>query len=244
MVVGPDNYPIISYYDSTNANLKVAKCGNAACSFDNILTTVDSTGNVGLYTSIVMGTDDLPVISYYNATSTDLKVVKCGNTACSSGNTGRNNSITMGADGYPVVTHHQATTLDLVLVKCGDASCSSGNSTSTLVGTGVGGYYISSGMGADGLPIISYHNIANTVLRMIKCGNASCSSGNTSTNIGSAGNTAFYNWVLTIFLSSRTMTVRTLTSRWSSVAMLAVLQATPLRRLKQRAIWEHIFLLR
>ena len=32
----------------------------------NTLTTIDSGGNVGHYTSITIGTDGLPVISYYD----------------------------------------------------------------------------------------------------------------------------------------------------------------------------------
>jgi hypothetical protein len=48
----------------------------------NILTTVDSGGSVGVYTSITTGTDGLPVISYYDSTNYDLKVAKCANSFC------------------------------------------------------------------------------------------------------------------------------------------------------------------
>ena len=43
------------------------------------VTTVDSTGDVGQYTSITMGSDSLLVISYYDVTNGDLKVAKCYN---------------------------------------------------------------------------------------------------------------------------------------------------------------------
>ena len=74
-----DLYPVISYYDTTNDDLKVAKCANAACSSGTTLSTVDSTGNVGYYTSITIGTDGYPVISYYDVTNIDLKVIKAAN---------------------------------------------------------------------------------------------------------------------------------------------------------------------
>jgi hypothetical protein len=48
----------------------------------NTITTVDPTGAVGRFSSITIGTDGLPVISYYDATDDDLKVVKCANPFC------------------------------------------------------------------------------------------------------------------------------------------------------------------
>ena len=81
ITLGADGLPVISYYDVTNGDLKVAKCVNAACTGASTLTTVDSAGFVGLYTSITLGADGLPVISYSDFTNRDLKVAKCGNAA-------------------------------------------------------------------------------------------------------------------------------------------------------------------
>jgi hypothetical protein len=82
IAIGADGLPVISYFDSTNQSLKVAKCGNAACSSRNVLSTVDAILNTGGYTSIAIGADGLPVISYYDGATQELKVAKCGNVFC------------------------------------------------------------------------------------------------------------------------------------------------------------------
>ena len=81
ITIGADGYPVISYYDYTNGDLKVAKCLNPACTGTPTTTTLDSTGNVGQYTSITIGADANPVISYYNYTNADLKVAKLSRTS-------------------------------------------------------------------------------------------------------------------------------------------------------------------
>ena len=45
----------------------------------NTITAVDSGGNVGEHTSITIGTDGFPVISYYDGSNSDLKVLKAAN---------------------------------------------------------------------------------------------------------------------------------------------------------------------
>jgi len=195
ITIGTDGLPLISYYDVTNQDLKVAKCGNTACSSGNTLTAVDSGGDVGQSTSITIGTDGLPVISYYDGTNGDLKVAKCGNASCSSGNNlatvnsignvGFDTSITIGTDGLPVISYLDGTNGDLKVAKCGNAACSLGNTITTIDSGGAVGYYTSITIGTDGLPVISYFYYTYGDLKMAKCGNASCSSGNTITTIES-----------------------------------------------------------
>ena len=79
----------ISYYDHSNGDLMVAKCNDVACTSTPTITRVDSAGDVGSYSSIAttsLAIARRPVISYYDATGGDLKLVLCGNEACSSGN--------------------------------------------------------------------------------------------------------------------------------------------------------------
>ncbi|HPQ05456.1 MAG TPA: hypothetical protein PKZ88_08340, partial [Methanothermobacter sp.] len=74
-----NNYPHISYYESTNGNLKYARWNGTAWE----ITTVDSTGDVGLYTSIALDTNNYPHISYYRGgfLTGDLKYARWNGTA-------------------------------------------------------------------------------------------------------------------------------------------------------------------
>jgi hypothetical protein len=46
------------------------------------ITALDTAGDVGQYTAITIGDDGLGLISYYDATSGDLKVAHCSNVLC------------------------------------------------------------------------------------------------------------------------------------------------------------------
>jgi len=197
ITIGTDGYPVISYYDATLGNLKVAKCGNATCSVRNTITTIDSGGDVGQYTSIAIGADGFPVISFYDVTNANLKVAKCGNAACSSGNSiaivdstgdvGKYNSIAIGTDGFPVIAYKDATNnITLKAAKCGNAACTAGN-TFTVIDAPVHSWHTenatSIAIGIDAKPVISYNIVSNNgailEMRVAICGNAACSSGNT-----------------------------------------------------------------
>jgi preprotein translocase subunit Sec61beta len=81
VTMGADGLGLISYYDETNGDLKVAHCSASACT-SATLTTVDRAGNVGQYSSVTKGTDGLGLISYYDETNGDLKVAHCSNKFC------------------------------------------------------------------------------------------------------------------------------------------------------------------
>ena len=59
----------------------MAHCANVACSASTTA-TVDSTGDVGLDSSLTVGVDGLPLIAYGDTTGTHLKVLHCSNVFC------------------------------------------------------------------------------------------------------------------------------------------------------------------
>jgi len=192
IAIGSDSLPVISYFDDTANDLKVVHCGNVSCSSGNTITNVDSTDNVGKSTSIAIGSDNLPVISYHDATNNDLKVVHCGNVSCSSGNTitavdstgsdvGRFTSIAIGSDNLPVISYFDFGN-GLKVAHCGNVSCSSGNTITAVDSKSTStGLHTSIAIGSDNLPIISY--LGDSTLKVTHCGNVSCSSGNTITTV-------------------------------------------------------------
>jgi hypothetical protein len=176
ITIGADANPIISYYDTTNSDLKVAKCANAACTTSTI-TTIDATGDVGRHTSITIGADANPIISYEDTANNDLKVAKCANPACTGTSTittvdaagivGVYTSITIGADANPIISYYDATNGDLKVAKCANPACTASTIT-TVDATGDVGRYPSITIGADANPIISYRDVTNGDLKIAK----------------------------------------------------------------------------
>ncbi len=190
IAMGTDNKPAISYYDATNGNLKVVKCGDPNCSEttnNNIITTLDGTPtlNVGQYSSIAIGNDNKPIISYYDVTNGNLKVIKCGDFDCSqstnnniittvdgnpSHNVGRYSSIVINQFSQPFISYYDATNGNLKMADCGASNCSSPTIiTMDQTTTALVGQYSSIAItaGSDSNPIISYYDATNGNLKVI-----------------------------------------------------------------------------
>jgi hypothetical protein len=198
IAIGSDGLPIMSYYDATQEDLKVHHCGDPPCSSENTSFTVDSTGDVGSSSSILIGSDGLPVIKYdylYPIGECEypyLRVAHCGNATCSSGNQitqiGESSIsfMAIGGDGMPVISYYEDVNQDgiygLKVTHCENIACSNYNTVTMLENTGplFGGEIAN---GADGLPILSYASSADNILKLIHCGNAACTSGNTTSTL-------------------------------------------------------------
>ena len=74
IAIGTNGNTIISYYNDSNSyDLKVAACNNPTCT-TSTNTTIDNNNDVGAYTSIAIGTNGNPIISYGDLENYDLKV--------------------------------------------------------------------------------------------------------------------------------------------------------------------------
>ena len=195
---GQSSDPLISYYDNTNGDLKVAHCNDAACSSASTY-TLDSAGDVGYGTSLAIGSDGLGLISYLDNTNGDLKVAHCSDTACSSantyildgtGNVGFFTSITIGSDGLGLISYQDFTNGDLKVAHCNDAACSSAD-TYTLDSAGSVGDFTSITIGSDDLGLISYLDGTNGDLKVAHCNDTACTGASTYT-LDSTGDVGYY----------------------------------------------------
>jgi hypothetical protein len=202
--------PVMSYQTPSN-DLKVVHCNDANCAGgdESMHVLLDSVDSVGQYNSLVLDGSGNPVISYYDATNGNLKVVHCNDANCagdnesievvdSAGNVGLYTSLALDGAGNPVISYYEANdaanpdTGNLKLAHCNDANCAGGDESIQKVDSlGNVGQYTSLALDGAGNPVISYYDVSNTNLKLAHCSDANCTPGNVSSqtvdNVGTNG---------------------------------------------------------
>ena len=177
-------YPHISYYDTTNEDLKYARWTGSA--WDGLASpagpdSVDTAGDVGGYTSIALDANGYPHISYRDATSGDLKYARWTGSAWdglaspagpdsvdTAGDVGFYTSIVLDAGGYPHISYYDATNGYLKYARWtgsawdGLAGPAGPDSVDTAESVGL---YTSIALDAGGYPHISYYDNTNSDLK-------------------------------------------------------------------------------
>ena len=179
IAIGTDGFPVISYFDNSNGDLKVAHCTNVSCTSPAGITTMDSAGFTGLQPSIAIGTDGFPVISYHDNSNQDLKVAHCANVDCTSvslatvdsaGEVGRASSLAIDTGGFPVISYRDAfPNNDLKVAHCTDVACASPAEIFTVDGPDDVGLDTAIAIRGDGITVIGYYDLTNTDLKMALC---------------------------------------------------------------------------
>lgn len=173
LAIGSDGPGLISYYDFTSGDLKVAHCENTACTSATV-SPVDTTGDVGQASSLAIGGDGLGLISYYDVTNRGLKVAHCENTACTSTSTrtveaapasghipasaGIHSSLAFGSDGLGLIAYQyydERAELSIKVAHCEDSACDT-SSRYTVDAPSRGALNPSLTIGGDGLGLIAY----------------------------------------------------------------------------------------
>jgi Ca2+-binding RTX toxin-like protein len=197
--------PVISYNDASNGDLKLAHCNDPNCiGGGESIVALDSAGNVGLFTSVELDAAGEPVISYFDASNTALKVAHCHDANCAGGgnsivtvdnggDVGRHSSLQLDAVGNPVVSYQDTGSGDLKVVHCDGADCAGSGTSIVTVDQHLNvGWETSLVLDAAGYPVVSHRDETLADLKLAHCETATCAppacAGATATIVGTAGN--------------------------------------------------------
>jgi len=196
------NVPTVAYYDVTNQDLKIAFCTTGSNCSPSTPVTLDSTGNVGQYASLALASGDIPVIAYYDATNTDIKLVRCAastdcttrtiNSISSANNIGQFLSLALNSSGFPIISYYDATSQDLMLAVCSDPTCTTAPTTFPVDTAGNVGQYTSVQMATGNIPVISYHDVTNGDLKFARCNASNSCTAPTLVQVDQTGTTGLY----------------------------------------------------
>jgi hypothetical protein len=192
------NIPYIAYYDVTNGNLKLAICKNALCTSSTIMVIDNDAADVGQFVNMKLSSAGIPIISYYDATNTALKVLHCGNTSCKGitrttlalpgmANAGYANALTLSrfhsgqstAPDLPRISYYDRTNTNVMIVLCTTQQCSAATLQTVAASvSGVTTQNTSIDINSENLPVISYIDSAGD-LKIATCQNTTCTGFNT-----------------------------------------------------------------
>lgn len=189
--IAADGNPLGSYVSATGLGL--FRCSTVTCGTGyGIGLSVDASVNPSSqYHSLAIAPDGAPLVAY-NSVGGALRLLKCPQsvagtcinpsvtTVDSSANVGLWNSLAIGADGFPVISYYDGTNSHLKVAKCANSACTSqaAASPATVDSANGAGQWSTIAIGADGNPFVAYIDQGSLSLKVLKCGNAACTSGN------------------------------------------------------------------
>lgn len=184
-------YPVVSYYDRTNDELKVLHCNDPNCADGDESVTTPDPGSSGGWTSLELDAAGNPVVSYFDGGG--LKLLHCNDPNCTGGDesitsqptTGQYSSLELDATGNPVVSYGGG---DLRLLHCNDPDCAGGDeSITTQDATSGAGVAPSLALDGSGYPVVSYTNFLTEDLLVLRCNDANCAGADDSITTPDAG---------------------------------------------------------
>ena len=167
LALDSDSDPHISYYDQSTKNLKYASWNGTSWDIE----VVDSTDQVGLFTSIALDLDASgnPQISYYDQSNRDLKYAEWNGTSWdiqtvdSTGDVGKYSSLAIDIDGHPHIGYHDKSNNDLKYAEWNGVSWN----IQVVDAVGFVGDFTSIALGSDGAGYshIAYYNDSSNDLK-------------------------------------------------------------------------------
>jgi hypothetical protein len=197
--------PAICYYDASQGVLKYVRATNANGTAWGTPVTIDSTGDVGRYSSLTVVNGN-PAISYYDIGNANLKYVRATNadgtawgapvSIDSTGDVGQYTSLTV-VNGNPAISYNDNTNGNLKYVRATNADGTAWGTAVTIDSIGNVGQYTSL-MLVNGNPAISYYDSGNSDLKYVRATNTSGTAWGTPVTVDSAGFVGIYYVSLTV----------------------------------------------
>lgn len=186
MVLGPDGFPVVAYYDAVNKRPRLLDCTNADCTSFLVRKDLAVDVDLGQYISLGLTPDGIATAAYYDAASTALEVARCDTTVCATptrtrikaGLVGEYASLKIAADQTPYIAYYNRSTKSLELVDCTNLTCSTRNTPIAIdneADPADVGQWASLALGLDGFPVIAYYDAFNKDLKFTDCHNTTCS---------------------------------------------------------------------
>lgn len=165
------------------------RCGPPSCGNGTSSTVSGPPETSAKHISVVVGADQRPNLTYYDASSGDLRFAKCETPDCvrapwvtidsSLTVAGADTAIAIGADGMPVISYQDADQGTIKVAKCVDATCSLPAEISVLESPFQDSVSFTSVVVlSNGTPLIA-HAWQGQGLSLAWCNNAACSTGAT-----------------------------------------------------------------
>lgn len=203
MAVSPAGY--VSFVRGID-QLKFWRCANLNCGLQAVTSGITLNSVSGSYaTAMLVAPDGLPLIAYIGPTDNLLKTIKCNSVDCAGAVTSTlsADAVSIGIRGVAIARRASANPgiafvgrqLDAspkaLFVRCSDLNCTSTTGAAVEYATGGVGVTPDLVIPNDDRPIISHFSQDSLDLLVTRCGDATCSAGNITTTVSSAGSVGF-----------------------------------------------------
>jgi hypothetical protein len=191
MTLDASGNPVVSIYDHVNDDLRLLHCNDPNCDgVGESVTLPDAAGDVGQWASLVLDAAGNPVVSYFDVTNWDLKVLHCDDPNCDgTGDSitvpdmggGLYTSLALDASGNPVISYCGNTGLHVL--HCDDPNCDGVGESITAPDIGCPFCrYTTLALDAGGNPVVGYfdHTETDGDLKLVHCDDPNCSGGDES----------------------------------------------------------------